>query len=136
MTKAKHILPLLLVCLPSGGFGGEVHRAFHARTIAQISAEDPRNWKHPLTHVQVEGWITYRVKEGDGDWHLRICDSPRLEGMDVKRCVVAEIIPELPMEVPKRGAHLRVRGIYRFDGENPGHHWHEVHPVLQIEVIP
>lgn len=110
-------------------------RAFHPRTIAQITEEDPVDWKHPLTHVQTEGWLTYKAHEDDGDWHLRLCDSARLQKMDAKRCVVAEIIPELPLEVPKMGAHVRVQGIYRWDGENPGHHWAEVHPVLHIEVI-
>lgn len=113
-------------------------RNFHPRTIAQITAESPANWKHPLTHIQVSGWVTYVVKEGDGDLHVRLCDSAKLKSMDVARCIVAEIIPELTPKgyfKLKVGQHISVDGIYRYDGENPGHHWHECHPVTEMAEI-
>jgi len=108
-------------------------RNYHPYTIAQVVAENPLNWKHPLTHLSVDGWVTYKVHEADGDWHIRICESLAITTMDPKHCMVAEIIPTLPRgPVPKIGDHINVQGIYRWDGENPGHHWAEIHPVEQI----
>lgn len=110
-------------------------RNFHKMTIQQVTAEQPGNWKHPLTHIEVEGYVLYKAHEGDGDWHLRLCDDLKFKMMDRTHCLVAEIIPELPLTVPKIKAKVRIDGIYRYDGENPGHHWAEVHPVLKIEVL-
>jgi hypothetical protein len=132
--RAAFQIAFLLVAIAAAG--GAPARNYHRYTIAQITAENPLDWKHPLTHIEVEGFLTYKAHEGDGDWHLRLCESAQIQKVDIKRCIVAEIIPLLPHAVPKVGAHVRVRGIYRWDGENPGHHWAEVHPVEQIEVIP
>jgi len=109
---------------------------FHPITIAQMNADTCDHWTKLATHLQVEGWVTYKAKEDDGDWHLRICDDKAINGMNSLHCIVAEIIPALPIPPPKVGDPVRVQGIYRFDAENPGHHWNEIHPVLHLEVLP
>jgi hypothetical protein len=52
--------------------------------------------------------------------------------MDHAHCIVAEIIPQIPLSVPEVGRKVRVLGIYRYDAEKPGHHWAEIHPVIWI----
>jgi hypothetical protein len=110
--------------------------AFHPIQIGAMAAETPGHWRKMRTHIEVEGWVTYVATEDDGDHHIRICDDPKVQGVNLKRCVVAEIIPALPLPVPKAGDHVRVQGISRFDAELPGHNWWEVHPVLHIETLP
>lgn len=109
---------------------------FHPIQIIQMARETCGHWEKVHTHVEVDGWVTYKAREDDGDWHLRICDDQAIHTMNRLRCIVAEIIPALPLKPPKVGDHVRVRGIYRFDAEEPNHGWAEVHPVLQIEVLP
>jgi len=110
-------------------------RAYHPTTITELTAENPANWKHPLTHIEVSGFVTYTLVEGDGDWHIRVCDSAKLKAMDAKHCIVAEITPEYQKKLskPHVGQQIIVRGIGRYDGENPGHHFWEVHPVEEME---
>jgi len=129
-------LPILLcleVLLALTLFG---QRNYHSYAITDITALTPDNWHGKfLTHIQIEGWITYKSHEGDKDWHLRVCDDAKLKMMDAKHCMVSECVPELPCTVPKVGDRVRVRGIGRYDAENPGHHWWEIHPVEELEVL-
>lgn len=111
-------------------FAGEGKRSYWPTTIAAMTGAGPVR-----THIQVEGFVTYVKKEADGDVHIRLCDTPSVKGMDRARCIVAECIPLLPCQSPKKGKHLRVKGIYRFDGER-GHKWAEIHPAEYLEVIP
>jgi hypothetical protein len=108
---------------------------FHPVTIRSMAKDNPAEWKAVHTHVEVEGWVTYKAREDDGDIHIRLCDSPTLKGMDRKHCIVLEVIPALPLPAPRIGEHIRARGIARFDAEMPGHHWFEVHPVLWMESV-
>jgi hypothetical protein len=129
----KSLTLFLLLLFPSLVLG----RTYHKYTIEQITAENPSDWKHPLTHIEVSGVVLYVVKEDDNDLHVRICTDDSVVGMDAKRCIVAEIIPTLIPKgffKPKKGQRIVVRGIYRYDGENPGHHWHEVHPVEEMRI--
>ncbi len=123
------------------GVGSLIHaqesaRNYHHYTIAQITAENPADWKHPLTHIELDGFVTYIKKEGDGDTHIRVCDSAALHAMNAKHCIVAECIPELPCAAPRKGQHILIDGIGRYDAENPGHHWWECHPIEKLRVIP
>lgn len=118
---------------------GQLKRAYHPYAISVLASEDPANWHGKfLTHIEVQGFVTYVAKEGDGDIHIRLCDSADLKAMDTKHCVVAEVIPTLKPKgflQPKVGMHLKVRGIGRYDAENPGHHWWECHPVEEMAVM-
>lgn len=109
---------------------------FHPISIVAMAAETPGHWRKMRTHIEVEGWVTYTVTEDDGDRHIRICDDPKAQGMDHRRCVVAEILPAIPLPFPRVGDHIRVHGVSRYDAELPGHNWWEVHPVLNLEVLP
>lgn len=141
----RRAVGLLLIVAAIGWFsaayfaGCQVHAAqekrdYHAYPISEVTAQNVTAWGHPLTHLEIEGYVTYIDHEADGDWHIRLCDSPGIEGMDRQHCMVAECIPKLPCDVPKHGEQVRVQGIYRYDGE-AGHRWAEVHPVEYLEVI-
>jgi hypothetical protein len=144
MQKSKITLALALaasfLCVGSLIHAQESSRNYHRYTIAQIAAENPADWKHPLTHIEIDGWVTYIKKEGDGDTHIRVCDSaplhPANQPMNAQHCIVAECIPELPCAAPRKGQHVLIDGIGRYDAENPGHHWWECHPVEKLRVIP
>lgn len=80
------------------------------------------------THIQLSGYVTYVASESDGDYHIRVCDSPSITGMDVNHCVIGECVPALPCSHPSVGRQLHLKGVSRLDSE---HHWMEVHPVEQ-----
>lgn len=116
-----------------------VSRTYWPHTIAELTAEDPHAWHKMHTHIHVEGFATYVVKEADGDTHIRVCDAANVEKMDRKRCIVAECIPALPCTKPKVGDNVTVEGISRFDAEGAcaagaEHCWWEVHPVEKLTV--
>lgn len=92
------------------------------RTYHGVSVADLPTTVH--THVAVCGQVTLVKKEEDGDWHLRISNGDAF--------VVAEIIPEIPLAVPKKFQYVRVAGISR---EDKAHKWFEVHPVTAITVV-
>lgn len=88
--------------------------ALHRITVAQAATTA---W----THVCVEGTLTRRRKESDGDWHLRIEDRGHF--------LIAEVIPQIPLTPPRTGTRVEVCGITRYDKR---HKWPEVHPVLTL----
>jgi hypothetical protein len=93
---------------------------YHPETIDSIQTS-----RH--THVVLVGHVAFVKREADGDVHLRLVDAHGHR-------VVIEIIPELPLVVPRRGQVVRVWGIRRFDNE-AGHGWWEVHPARKLEVL-
>lgn len=131
MKHIAAILALFVLCSPA--FAQE-SATYHPYSIEQIVKANPANWGNlHLTHVEVTGYIAYKKHESDGDWHLLVCDAlPGSEKETKHFCLVAEIIPELPLMVPNLGAKITADGIYRYDAENPGHHWAELHPVTKI----
>jgi len=104
-------------------------RKFYRREVAAVAVAPPGSPSVP-THLELQGWATYRKLEKDGDIHLHMCDG------DV--CLILECIPDLP-EIAKQCAALRVpvkvlvRGISHYD---PEHRWQEIHPVLSIQEMP
>ena len=125
---------------------GQTDRNYHRYLIADLAAADPANWHGKfLTHIEIEGWVSYVAKEADGDLHIRLCDSSNAPAaMDAKHCIVAEVMPTLTPKGYqsaanwrlKKGMHLIVRGIGRYDAESPGHHWWECHPIEEMEILP
>jgi len=89
------------------------------RTYHSVSVKDLPTTR--FTHVSVCGQVTLVKHEDDGDWHLRISNG--------RAFIVAEIIPEMPLAVPKKGQKVKVSGISRQD---KAHGWYEVHPVTAI----
>jgi hypothetical protein len=105
-------------------------REYHPAEIAKLN-------DNIHTHIVLQGWITYKVEEEDGDWHFRVCDSPSLKKMDRDHCVVVEVIPAMSSilsEELKKGDKVEVRGIARFDKE-ANHEWNEIHPAESIKLL-
>lgn len=102
-------------------------------TIGELIAEDPNRWSDKMSsHASVGGFITSVTKGNDGDTDIRICENPKIDGMDRARCIVAKCIPKIPCDVPQVGRPITVKGITRYDA-NVGTHWWEIHPVEEIE---
>ena len=73
------------------------------------------------THAAVTGRVAFCRSEDDGDRHIKLVSVT-----DSTKFIVAEIIPLIPLQCPKAGAIITVRGITRLDTE---HLWREIHPV-------
>jgi len=102
-------------------------------TIGELIAEDANRWSDKMaTRAAVGGFVTQVAKSDDGDTDIRICENPKIDGMDRARCVVAKCIPKLPCDVPQVGKPITVKGITRYDAK-VGTHWWEIHPVEEIE---
>jgi hypothetical protein len=102
-------------------------------TITELIAEDANRWSEKMSaHAAVGGFVTQVAKGTDGDTDIRICENPKIEGMDRTRCIVAKCIRKLPCEVPQVGKPITVKGITRYDAK-VGTHWWEIHPVEEIE---
>ncbi len=107
--------------------------------------------------VTVKGVIKKKIKEGDGDFHVRlkldpgqdsdlindrnrkgqggflvfepICVNPVTQQSAKKACKNFK----QKINVPNVGDHVEVTGIHMLDTE---HGWLEIHPVTKIKVIP
>jgi hypothetical protein len=106
---------------------------FAELTIGELIAEDANRWSDKMaTRAAVGGFVTQVAKANDGDTDIRICENPKIEGMDRARCIVAKCIPKIPCDVPQVGKPVTVKGITRYDAK-VGTHWWEIHPVEEIE---
>jgi hypothetical protein len=110
-----------------------LRRAYAALTIGELVGQDPNRWTENMaTYAEVGGFVTQVTTGEDGDTDIRICENPKVAGMDRERCIEAECIPRLPCDVPGVGKPVTVRGITRYDAKT-GNHWWEIHPVEQID---
>jgi hypothetical protein len=108
-------------------------RAYAELTIGELAGQDPNRWTETMaTHAAVSGFVTLITKADDGDVNIRICENPKVEGMDRGRCVAAACIPKLPCDLPQIGKPITVKGITRYDAA-VGNHWWEINPVEQVE---
>jgi hypothetical protein len=108
-------------------------RTYAELLISELNSEDPSRWTERMqTHASVSGFVTNITKGDDGDTNIRICENPKVEGMDRNHCFVAKCIPEIPCALPAVGKPITVKGITRYDAK-AGAHWWEIHPVEQIE---
>jgi hypothetical protein len=102
-------------------------------TIGELIAEDPSRWSDKMaSHAAVGGFVTQLAKGNDGDTDIRICENPKIEGMDRARCIVAKCISKIPCDLPQVGRPITVKGITRYDAK-VGTHWWEIHPVEEVE---
>jgi len=102
-------------------------------TITELIAEDANRWSDKMSaHAAVSGFITQVAKGSDGETDVRICENPKIEGMDRTRCIVAKCISRMPCDLPPVGKPVTVKGITRYDAK-VGTHWWEIHPVEEIE---
>jgi len=108
-------------------------RAYADLSIGELVSEDPNRWTDRMaTHAAVSGFVTQVTKRDDGDVDIRICENPRIDGMDRARCIMAQCIPKIPCDPPQVGKPITVKGITRYDAK-VGNHWWEINPVEQIE---
>ena len=102
-------------------------------TITELIAEDANRWSDKMdTRVSVSGFVTQVDKAPDGDTAIRICENPKIDGMDRNRCVIAKCVPKIPCDVPHIGKPITVKGITQYDAK-VGAHWWEIHPIEEIE---
>jgi hypothetical protein len=108
-------------------------RTYVELSIGELIGEDANRWTDKMAaHVSVGGFVTQVTKREDGDTDIRICENPRVEGMDRARCILSKCIPKLPCDVPQVGKPITVKGISRYEAK-VGTHWWEINPVEQIE---
>jgi len=102
-------------------------------TITELIAEDANRWSDRMdTRASVSGFVTQIDKAPDGDTSIRICENPKIDGMDRNRCVIAKCIPKIPCDIPHLGKPITVKGITQYDAK-VGAHWWEIHPIEEIE---
>ena len=102
-------------------------------TITELIGEDANRWSDKMdSRAAVSGFVTQVAKGDDGDTEIRICENPKIDGMDRAHCIVAKCIPKLPCDVPRLGKPITVKGITQYDAK-VGSHWWEIHPVEEIE---
>jgi hypothetical protein len=102
-------------------------------TITELIGEDANRWSDKMdTRAAVSGFVTQVAKGDDGDTEIRICENPKIDGMDRGHCIVAKCIPKLPCDVQRLGKPITVKGITQYDAK-VGTHWWEIHPVEEIE---
>jgi hypothetical protein len=108
-------------------------RAYVELSIGELIGEDANRWTDKMAaHASVGGFVTQVTKRDDGDTDIRICENPRVEGMDRARCIMSKCIPKIPCDVPQVGKPITVKGITRYEAK-VGTHWWEINPVEQIE---
>src|SRR5262245_15675123 len=57
--------------------------AYAELTIGELIAEDANRWSDKMsTRAAVGGFVTQVAKGDDGDTDIRICENPKVEGMD------------------------------------------------------
>lgn len=82
-------------------------------------------------HVVAEGVVSeVRVDSNDGDLKFRIVESLHAP----EPFVVCEVIGPTRINPPRVGSRVRVFGVSRFDAKE-AHRWHEIHPVLKVELL-
>jgi hypothetical protein len=102
-------------------------------TISELVAEDANRWSDKMSsRAAIGGFITNIAKSDEGDTDVRICENPKIEGMDRARCIVAKCIPKLPCDLPQIGHPVTVKGITRYDAK-VGTHWWEIQPIEEVE---
>ena len=94
-------------------------RGYHP--VRPLSALASTKW----THVAACGRVVYVRRQRDGDLHVSLTDATAT--------VVAEIVPERPIDPPPVGSFAVVAGVGRRD---EWHAWQEVHPTEFVAVVP
>jgi hypothetical protein len=103
--------------------GGLDLEEFHAVRISDIE-------QNTRPHIVAEGYVSEVRVEEDGDLSFRLVEELRQPGP----FIVCEIIDPIRLDPPEVGSLVRVYGVSRYDGQL-GRQWHEVHPVLNIEMV-
>lgn len=82
-------------------------------------------------HIVTEGYVSeLRINGEDGDRMFKLVDDLHRPGS----FVICELIDPLDLPAPPVGSRVRVYGVSRYDNKTD-HEWHELHPVLNIEIL-
>ena len=82
-------------------------------------------------HIVTEGYVSeVRINGEDGDRMFKLVDDLHRPGP----FVICELIDPLNLPAPPLGSRVRVYGVSRYDNQI-NHEWHELHPVLNIEIL-
>ncbi len=104
-------------------------RPFDGRSFRPVSISDIQN--NTKTHVVAEGYVTeVRVDAEDGDLIFKLVEDVS----QPQPFIICEIISPINLAPPAVGSRVKVYGVSRYDADE-GRQWHEVHPVLNIEVV-
>ena len=108
-------------------------RVYTELSIGELIGEDANRWTDKMAaHAAVGGFVTQVTKRDDGDTDIRICEGPKVVGMDRAHCIMSKCIPKIPCEIPQVGKPITVKGITRYEAK-VGTHWWEINPVEQID---
>jgi hypothetical protein len=83
------------------------------------------------SHVVTEGFVrdVYFDRE-EKTLHIKLVDVQQ----KAEPFVICEILSPGGMAIPREGSRVRVYGMARYDSQ-PGRGWHEVNPVMNIDVL-
>jgi len=82
-------------------------------------------------HIATEGYVRdVYADEEEGTLHFKLVEGRQ----GSEPFVVCEIINPYEMTAPREGSRVRVYGVSRFDAQND-RKWHEVNPVLNIDIL-
>jgi hypothetical protein len=98
-------------------------RDYHAVRISDIG-------QNTRPHIVAEGYVSEVRIDKDGDFTFRLVEELRQPGP----FIVCEIIDPIRIDPPQVGSLVRVYGVSRYDSQHD-RQWHEVHPVLNIEMV-
>jgi hypothetical protein len=133
-ASRKSSIPAAKPAAPSAKPGEQPSKRTYAElSIGELISEDANRWTDKMAaHAAVSGFVTQVTKGDDGDTDVRICENPRVVGMDRAHCIMSKCIPKIPCEIPQVGKPITVKGITRYEAK-VGTHWWEINPVEQIE---
>jgi anti-sigma factor RsiW len=82
-------------------------------------------------HIVTEGYVSeVRVESDEGDKVFKLVENLH----NPNPFVICEVIDPLNLPMPSVGSFVRVYGVSRYDNKS-NHEWHELHPVLDIEIL-
>ncbi|MEW6206992.1 MAG: zf-HC2 domain-containing protein [Acidobacteriota bacterium] len=128
ITAAAFLVALLGMIASKDSSVGGGGASFDTSMFQSVEIADIPSNTSP--HVVTEGYVSELRLDPDGDMTFRLVE-------DINRpdpFIVCEIIKSISLPPPAIGSRVRVYGVSRFDGQ-PDRQWHEVHPVLNIEVV-
>jgi hypothetical protein len=98
---------------------------FHRVSIANIE-------HNTEPHVVAEGYVSeVRIDHDDGDLVFKLVEDVQ----QAQPFIICEILNPEKLAPPPVGSRVRVYGVSRYDNQQ-NHNWYEVHPVLNIELVP
>jgi hypothetical protein len=103
--------------------------AIGAQEFRQVPIDQMPSSTEP--HIVTEGYVSeVRVEYDEGDKVFKLVQDLH----NPNPFVICEVIDPLNLPMPPVGSRVRVYGVSRYDNK-ANHEWHELHPVLDIEIL-